>query len=394
MEKSKIFGRIVELNNAPYADGRREITLMLHELHPDEAHYNRNGICWLESYVMENAGSIVNMPLCVRYLSEEEGIPYDHGLTDTDGPMPVFDGSYVVGVCTDYMVTEHEDLTGKHRVLCARGILYQQRYPRFVAWLEERLARGEAVYSSVEIVAARGNDGVVYRDGWKPQGRIPTQYTYSGHAFLTVQPSDDQSLVLELNEQNRKTEGQEMTEQELAKITSAVCDTINACGKKAEDAEAMKAAHEAELAERDARIAQLEAEAQEAKAALLAKEAELAQATARMAEKEAAYTQVCTELEAARNAALGAELEQMLGAFTKEEVAFATEEVGAFKENPTGCGYTIEQIKTKIEACAYQALRKQRSVLGEQNQADFAQVFEGMQQRETAEVPVDFTKAF
>lgn len=334
-------GRIVELNSAPYPDGRRRVVVALHEIYPDETRWNENGITWLEPYVSNCAPSVEMMPLCVRYWDEENGVPFNHGFSHVEGKMPVFEDSYVVGVCDSYEIRELDGC----KMLCGIGVIYQQRYPRFVTWLEEAMAQGQEVYSSIEIVAAKGNEEVIYRDGWKEQGRIPTQYTYSGHAFLTVPPADAQSKVIEFSE-NQNKEEQNMDKEQMEQLTQAIVAGVKTVLSENSQQEQTQEEFEAKLAQKDERIAELEAEVEALKADLGAKEENA--------------TEVKEELNECKKTLRTAELNAMLSGFDEEKQNFAKEEIEAFKADPIGCTHSVDAIKTKIEACAFRALEDQR----------------------------------
>lgn len=52
------------------------------------------------------------------------------------------------------------------------------------------------------------NDGeIIYRDGWKQTGRIPTIYDYSGFCIITIKPADDTAMLLEFDRANHEKMG-------------------------------------------------------------------------------------------------------------------------------------------------------------------------------------------
>lgn len=346
---------VVDMCSAPYADGRREITVMLHEIYADESRWNRNGITWLEEYVKENAETIRGMPFCVRYWDEEHGIPYDHGFEGrVEDGMPIYEESTVVGVAEDYEIRDITIDGISHRVLCAKGVLYQQRCPNFVSWLEKQLRDGIRVYSSIEIVAPRGSKQIEYRDGWKEEGRIPTRYVYSGHSFLTVLPADDQSVVLELN-QKTKTEVEKMDETKVMEIAEEVEKRVKVLIEKNEDYMDMLEDKDEEIAKLKERIAQLEEELRGKEETMSSYEQD---ACKKDAEIEELKKKVCDyeRCDAIR------ELNEALSSFTEEQKAAAKDEIAAFSEDPVGSGHSVSAIRQKIEACAYQAIVAARQV--------------------------------
>lgn len=176
--------------------GRRKIKLVLHEVHPDRQHWNRNGITYLEQYTRDNADSIKGMPLCAEFLDDDKEVPYGHGLTGQIRNMPVFEDSVQVGAFEDWSIEDVEIDGEMRRCLCATGYINESRYPRFVEWLEKQLESGSPVYGSVEMAGTKDNDGeIIYDGGWKEQGRVPMVYDYIGHSLISITPADDAALV-------------------------------------------------------------------------------------------------------------------------------------------------------------------------------------------------------
>lgn len=365
--EEKIQSTVVDICSAPYPDGRRKITVMLHEIYPEEGRWNRNGITWIEEYVRANADSIRGMPFCVRYWDEEAGVPYDHGFSgQVEDGMPVYEDSVVVGVAEDYEIRDVAIDGESHRVLCATGVLYQQRCPNFVKWLEDQLANGVHVYSSIEIVAPRGAKEIEYRDGWKPEGRIPTNYVYSGHSFLTVLPADDQSIVLELN-QKTQTEVDDMDENKIVEIAEEVEKRVKALLEKAEADVAALEAKDAEIATLTQKVADLEADIQ-------AKEEAVTSANEAVAAKDEKIAELEGEIVEHKCGEAIRELNEVIAGFEQEQKDAAKEEIEAFTADPLNCGHTVAAIKQKIEACAYQAIVAAKAV--EVNSANNPEVVE------------------
>ena len=77
--------------------GRRKLKIVLHEIYPDENHWNINGITYLEQYTRDNADTVKGMPLCAEFLDASKEIPYGHGVTGTLNNLPVFEDSVQVG---------------------------------------------------------------------------------------------------------------------------------------------------------------------------------------------------------------------------------------------------------------------------------------------------------
>lgn len=176
--------------------GRRKIKLVLHEVHPDRQHWNRNGITYLEQYTRDNADSVKGMPLCAEFLDDDKDVPYGHGLTGQIRNMPVFEDSVQVGAFESWSIEDIEIDGEMRRCLCAIGYINESRYPKFVEWLEKQIESGSPVYGSVEFSGTKDNDGeIIYDGGWKEQGRVPMIYDYIGHSLISITPADDAALV-------------------------------------------------------------------------------------------------------------------------------------------------------------------------------------------------------
>lgn len=202
MERFKTF---LEISQAENPNGRRAVKVVLHEIHPNNQFYNENGITYLEQYTRDNAESVKHMPLCAEFMDENKDVPYGHGLTGNIENMPIFEDSVQVGHFYDWSIEDIEIDGEKKRCLCAMGYVNESRYPHFVKWLEDKIARNEAIHGSVEFVGTKENDGEIkYDGGWKEKGRIPMVYDYSGYCIISVRPSDASAVVLELEAANNE----------------------------------------------------------------------------------------------------------------------------------------------------------------------------------------------
>lgn len=180
--------------------GRRKLKIVLHEIYPDETHWNINVITYLEQYTRDNADTVKGMPLCAEFLDESKEIPYGHGVTGTVGNLPVFEDSVQVGSFEDWSIEDIEIDGTAHRCLCGVGYINESRYPKFCDWIDRQVAEGNKVFGSVEFVGTPENDGeILYRDGWKETGRIPTVYDYSGFCIITIKAADDTAILLEID---------------------------------------------------------------------------------------------------------------------------------------------------------------------------------------------------
>lgn len=201
--------------------GRRKLKIVLHEIYPDENHWNINGITYLEQYTRDNADTVKGMPLCAEFLDESKEIPYGHGVTGTVGNLPVFEDSVQVGSFEDWSIEDIEINGVIHRCLCGVGYINESRYPKFCDWIDRQVVEGNKVFGSVEFVGTPDNDGeIIYRDGWKETGRIPTVYDYSGFCIITIKPADDTAMLLEFDK--AKQERNETPENEFDSIFGSI----------------------------------------------------------------------------------------------------------------------------------------------------------------------------
>ena len=316
-------GRIFELSNERQITGRRKIKVVLHEIFSNHDEWQENGISWDETYTQQTIDSVSNMSLCVEFISEDRTLPYGHGLTEIDD-------------------IEIDGVT--KRVLVADGYVDEMRYPKFVAWLKDRLEHG-TVKGSVEIVGRPENENrIIYDGGYKEKGRIPQIYDYSGYAILGIRPADDTAIVMELNNksQEHKEEtgmDEKMMSQAVELIKSSVTQTINELNNKSGEYEKKIAELNDAVAAKDAEIAELNEK--------------LNTANASVAEKDQAIESQTNELNSLKeaNAALEkekkiAELNSALAEFSQEEQDLAKAEIEAFKADPMSV--EINSITSKI----------------------------------------------
>lgn len=336
-------GRIFELSNERQITGRRKIKVVLHEIFSNHDEWQENGISWDETYTQQTIDSVSNMSLCVEFISEDRTLPYGHGLTEI-ADMPYMEDATVVGHFERGYIDDIEIDGVTKRVLVADGYVDEMRYPKFVAWLKDRLEHG-TVKGSVEIVGRPENENrIIYDGGYKEKGRIPQIYDYSGYAILGIRPADDTAIVMELNNksQEHKEEtgmDEKMMSQAVELIKSSVTQTINELNNKSGEYEKKIAELNNAVAAKDAEIAELNEK--------------LNTANASVAEKDQAIESQTNELNILKeaNAALEkekkiAELNSALAEFSQEEQDLAKAEIEAFKADPMSV--EINSITSKI----------------------------------------------
>jgi hypothetical protein len=204
---------IIEINKKKAKAGRTPVKLVLHKLHKDESEYNKNGITWIREYCENNIDSIKGMQLVTQFLDDKHEVPFgDHGnMQVIEENKVIFEDSLVVGSFTKGYVAENLEINGEIMdAVVGEGYLYNQRFPKLVEYLQEEYNNGHPIEGSVEICAdeSKGNTKIIYKDGWKEKGRIPTDFQYSGHALVIgTNPADDNALLLELNSYRKKEGG-------------------------------------------------------------------------------------------------------------------------------------------------------------------------------------------
>ena len=192
---------IIEINKKKTKAGRTPVKLILHEIYNDDSEYNNNGISWTEEYVEANIDSVAGMPIVAQFLDDEYAQPFGgHGKMTVDENRVVFEDSLVVGTFESaYIAKDIEVNNKKINALIGVGHLYNQRFPNLVNYLQNEHEDGNSVEGSVEICGIDGNK-IVYDGGYKPKGRKPKEYDYSGHAFIIGQtPADNSALMIEIN---------------------------------------------------------------------------------------------------------------------------------------------------------------------------------------------------
>ena len=203
MAKRKVLNEISSLNNPMFelsskaVNGRRGIRFIALEIPEDEDGMNENGITWVEEYVRNNMNSAVGMSITADLIDRE--MPTDHGYTgNTADGLPTFSAD-IVGH-TDSATIEYVMVEGRKILafICA-GYIDEMRYPKFVAWLQRQLAEGSPIKGSIEIAAKTRGQPIAYDGGYKPKGRRPMHFDFTGYSIITVRPSDPAALIMELN---------------------------------------------------------------------------------------------------------------------------------------------------------------------------------------------------
>lgn len=331
-ERMSICAPVCEISSESNVAGRRPIKLVLHEIHPDDSHYQENGLSWDEEFVSENLSSVCGMSITVEFLTENRDIPYGHGMTgirDCDN-LPLFEDATMVGFFDKAYIDDIEINGETKRVLIAEGTLDEMRYPKFVAWLREHMEES-VVKGSVEIVGKQENNKhIIYADGWKETGRVPMVYDYSGYAILGIRPADELAVIMELNNKNQtEGEGEEIMNEEMRKaIEEAVSNVVAEQNSKWDT-------YYASVQEKEAQITQLQADIAAKEAEIVQLRADYETEMAKAAAAEAGLTEMNAKLAEMEKESKIAELNKKLEDYSDEQRAVAADDIAAFNEDPS-----------------------------------------------------------
>ena len=314
--------KILEINKR--VGGRKNIRMVLLTIH-EEGEMNRNGITWVEQYVLDNLESIKGIPICATFLDEDKEDLYDHGYTETveseDGKSePLFLNSESVGVIEDAKIEVIEIDGETKKVLVGYGYIFCQRYPNLCEKLES-----SKVKSSIEIMGTDENDRkIIYDGGYKEKGRKPMVFDFTGTCLLGVLEADENCYVLEVAENKNKEEKLNMDENKIIEVIQKAITETNA----------VKADTETKIAELNSQIEAKDAEIKEANEAKEVAENNASEKDSKIAELEAENAKLKEELAACKKREACEAFDAMLVNYTDDEKKCVESEINAYKENP------------------------------------------------------------
>lgn len=380
-----MLNNILEISQRSNKNGRVPIKIALLKIHDDPKETNKNGIHWKKEYVLNAIDSVKGMPLCCEFASEDKSCPLGHGLTgevvDSNGVHePVFENSEVVGTFEKAEIETIKDINGDEiEALCGYGYLYYQRYPKLVDWVRKGFAVGE-VCTSIEIMGLKENDNkIIYENGYNENMRSPMIYSFSGCALLSISPSDDAAVVLEISQ--RKTtnkeekKNMEFDKKEFETVLRSALSEINS-EKKTHDEEVSELNNKiadlnSQIETKDNTISELNASVEQLQATLKQMESDRDTywAERELLEREIAKAKVAEKL---------AELDNSLKEFNAEEKEVAKEDIEELKKNINACQKKeelnnvtseINSIKSKIclNIVAKQKQAESEARISEQN---------------------------
>lgn len=314
--------KILEINKR--VGGRKNIRMVLLTIH-EEGEMNRNGITWVEQYVLDNLESIKGIPICATFLDEDKEDLYDHGYTETveseDGKSePLFLNSESVGVIEDAKIEVIEIDGETKKVLVGYGYIFCQRYPNLCEKLES-----SKVKSSIEIMGTdENNRKIIYDGGYKEKGRKPMVFDFTGTCLLGVLEADENCYVLEVAENKNKEEKLNMDENKIIEVIQKAITETNA----------VKADTETKIAELNSQIEAKDAEIKEANEAKEVAENNASEKDSKIAELEAENAKLKEELAACKKREACEAFDAMLANYTDDEKKCVESEINAYKENP------------------------------------------------------------
>ena len=380
-----MLNNILEISQRSNKNGRVPIKIALLKIHDDPNETNKNGIHWKKEYVLNAIDSVKGMPLCCEFVSEDKSCPLGHGLTgeviDSNGVHePVFENSDVVGTFEKAEIETIKDINGNEiEALCGYGYLYYQRYPKLVDWVRKGFATGE-VSTSIEIMGLKENDNkIIYEDGYNENMRSPMIYCFSGCALLSIAPSDDDAVVLEISQRKitnkEEKKNMEFDKKEFEAVIKSALSEINS-EKKSHDEEVSELNEKiselnSKVEEKDAKISELNASVEHLQETLKKMESDRDTywAEREILEREIAKAKVAEKL---------AELDSSLSEFNAEEKEVAKEDIKKLKDEINACQKKeelnnvtseINSIKSKIcmEIVARQKQAESEARISEQN---------------------------
>lgn len=379
--------KLFEVSSRKSKNGRRKFKLILHEIYPDSCIdtvnevgtiYNENGITWIEEYCQNNLSTVKDMSLRVEFADEFNRVEIlGHGETGLQDGLPLFENADVVGHFTNAYIDEIVEDGVTKKVAIGEGYLDEMCYPDFVAKLIEDTANGEAPYGSVEIYRSGDNSGIIYKYGYKENGRIPTDYIYSGYALLGIRPADKTARLLEINESNKeeKTMDENQVKALIGQVVAEMLATSAELNKCKEECAAQVAAASEAVAAKDKQIEELNSQ-------ISSIQSELDACKREKNELNTANETMQTEINSLKETIVESQKKEKIGElnaaiadFSDEEKAYAQAEIDAFNADPITS--EVNSVVNAILVGVGKKAREAAAVVAEQNaaKADIEDIF-------------------
>lgn len=388
--------KVFEISSRKTRNGKRKFKLILHKIYPDSCvdevnevgtEYNLNGITWIREFCENALPSIKGMSLRCEFLDEDRTELHGHGYTDKADGDPIFENAVQVGTFTNGYIDEVEDENGEMITVCiGEGEIDALCYHNFVEKLDADIANGIYPNGSVEILHTDDNESIIYKYGYKSQGRIPMDFIYSGYALLGITPADSSAKLIELNE--HKEELVEMNEDQ---VKAVVEQTINMISEHNSEMEQCRQECADKIAEANAAVETATNEKNEVEASVATLQEALDQIKAEYKELDEKYNTLWEEKKVLEKALGEAKVKERLAAlnsalteFSAEQQEYAKEQIEAFKANPLE-----NEINTVTDAILIGIGKNAKAVAdaqaAEQNSADLGDIFEEIHEPVSAE---------
>lgn len=388
--------KVFEISSRKTRNGKRKFKLILHKIYPDSCvdevnevgtEYNLNGITWIREFCENALPSIKGMSLRCEFLDEDRTELHGHGYTDKADGDPIFENAVQVGTFTNGYIDEVEDENGEMITVCiGEGEIDALCYHNFVEKLDADIANGIYPNGSVEILHTDDNESIIYKYGYKSQGRIPMDFIYSGYALLGITPADSSAKLIELNE--HKEELVEMNEDQ---VKAVVEQTINMISEHNSEMEQCRQECADKIAEANAAVETATNEKNEVEASVAILQEALDQIKAEYKELDEKYNILWEEKKVLEKALGEAKVKERLAAlnsalteFSAEQQEYAKEQIEAFKANPLE-----NEINTVTDAILIGIGKNAKAVAdaqaAEQNSADLGDIFEEIHEPVSAE---------
>lgn len=344
---------ILEISNKK--NGRRAVTVILHEIHNDNSKFNKNGITWIEKYCVMAMESITGMSLTAEFLDEGRTQINGHGNTGIKDNMPIFENASVLGTFKSAEIKNIKIGDETKRVMLGYAELDEMRYKNFTEKLGKSYLSGEKIFGSVEIIGlSENNNEIKYADSYKPQGRVPTRFRYSGFALLGIEPADSAAKILEINNK------EERHMDEIKKLLEGLKEKLD----KSE-----KYKQEFKVSEENSK--KLEDEILRLKAENEAITLELKALKEENEKCKSETNEVKEELNKSKSDQEIANLENELKQFTENQIEFVKDEIEKFKSDPVNSELNAEGIVNKIFTEIGKQSLESKKISEQNNKIDF-----------------------
>lgn len=333
-----------EISSKKSKNGRRKFKAILYTIFPDSCvdeknqvgtKFNKNGITWIREYCEKALPSIEGMSLRVEFTDEERTEVLGHGETGVVNNQPTYENAVQIGTFTKgYIVDNVETDEGTITACIGEGEIDAQCYHNYVTKLEKDAEQGLFPNGSIEIMHSENNEYIVYKYGFKEEGRIPMDFIHSGYVLLGVTPADDNAKLIELNNKSNKEDLDKMTDVEMkALITQAIEEFSNQTAEMNKCKEECQAKIDEVITEKNELVAS-SAEIQAALDKLQAEYEELDKSYSALYEERNTLKKALGEAKARER--IG-ELNEAISDFSEEERKYAEAEIKAFNDDPMSC---------------------------------------------------------